>query len=96
MHKSDVNRIIIITFFKKERTAYIYKQQEKSLMLRKNNNPYFQETFKLWLLIPAFFVNPMSICPQGLSISLSWQLPTVTLQPVVTHNSLNTIGFKIV
>jgi hypothetical protein len=59
MHKSDVNRIIM--FFKKERTTYIYKQQEKSLMLRKNNNPYFQETLKLWLLIPVFVVTPMSI-----------------------------------
>ena len=54
MHKSVVNRIIM--FFRKERTTYIYKQQEKSLMFRKNNNPYFQETLKLWLLIPVFFV----------------------------------------
>jgi len=41
MHKNY--RRIIITFIKTERTTYIYKK-EKSLMFRKNNKPYFQET----------------------------------------------------
>jgi len=53
MHKSDISRIII-TFIKAERKTHIYRE-EKSLMFRKNNNPYFQETLKLWLLIPVFF-----------------------------------------
>ena len=53
MHESDMSRIIT-TFIKTERTTHIYKQ-EKSLMFRKNNNPYFQETLNIRLLIPAFF-----------------------------------------
>jgi hypothetical protein len=49
MHKSYMSGIRI-RFIKKERTTYIYKQQEESL-----GKTIIQETLKLWLLIPVFF-----------------------------------------
>lgn len=63
-------------------------------MFRKNNNPYFQEIFQLWLLIPVFFgtsnvhlhTRPVNKLVMATAYSRT--------KPAVIHNSLNTSVVK--